>query len=442
MSRLSLFLQRALYVILGVGLPLGLLVWVGQQWLGVRFDYTLQIVALGGALLGVISGVVGTFAVLRQQSLIGDSLSHAALPGVGFAFLLFGKEMGWLLLGAGVAGWLGVWLVNAIANSTRLKQDTALTVILTTFFAAGIGLMVYIQQRPDASQAGLDHFIFGQAAAMLRSDVLMIASLGVGVFVVLGLFWKEFKLITFDTEFARANGYPVRFLELLLSTLIVIATVMGLQVAGVILMVGMLIAPSVAARQWTNDLGMTVVLAGIFGGVSGALGAYISGVGAQLATGPLIIVAAFVIVVISLLFAPQRGIVWMQRQRIRNNRRFAAQAVLQDIYVYAQSHHCDDAPEAILLGARGAVARVGLRQLAGKGYIVAHTGRWQLTPEGKRAAQSYRDNQRLWELYRQYGEELGLPALMPDPQRSIQELLPQEALHLLEQKQNRLGGAA
>ncbi|MBK8022271.1 MAG: metal ABC transporter permease [Chloroflexi bacterium] len=291
-----------------------------SQWAwGVNYDYTLRTVALGGALLGVVAGVLGSFAVLRRESLVGDALSHAALPGVGIAFLLAGRDMGALLIGAGIASWLGVQFVTALTRTTRIKQDTALGIVLAAWFAAGIALLTYIQSIPDASQAGLDNFIFGQAATMVEADVRRIAGFGIVALIVLLLFWKEFKLITFDLGFAQANGFRVRTLSALLSTLIVAAVVLGLQVAGVILMVGLLIAPGIAARQWTHRLDQMLVLAAVFGAFSGGVGAVISGIESDIPTGPMIIVVAALLVALSIAFAPGRGLVWA-RLKARTDR--------------------------------------------------------------------------------------------------------------------------
>ncbi|MBI5668018.1 MAG: metal ABC transporter permease [Chloroflexi bacterium] len=302
-----------------------------SAWLfNIRYTYTLATVAVGGAMLGTVSGALGAFAVLRQQSLMGDTLSHAALPGVAVAFLIAGRDLGWLLLGAGIASWLAAHFVTVVTRTTRIKPDTAMGMALAAFFAVGIALLAYIQQRPDASQAGLDTFIFGQAAAIVQQDVILISVVGVVVFICLALFWKEFKLITFNAEFARANGYPVRTLDMLLSTLIVVAIVLGLQLAGVILMVGLLIAPAVAARQWTHHLGQMVVLSALLGAVSGASGAILSALDQGLPTGPLIIVVASVLVAVSLAIAPGRGVIWTLRQQQRDRQRFAALAGLQE----------------------------------------------------------------------------------------------------------------
>lgn len=352
----------------------------------IRVDYTLVTVAAGGAVLGIVCGVLGCFAVLRQQSLLGDALSHAALPGVALAFLLAGRELGWLLLGAGIASWLGVLLINSLVRSTRLTQDAAMGIVLTAFFALGITLLTYIQSRNDASQAGLDQFIFGQAAAIRRQDVLLISAVGLAAFAILAVLWKEFKLITFDPAFAHANGFRLRLLDVLLSTLIVVAIVLGLQLAGVILMVGLLIAPAVAARQWTQQLAQMLTLAGIFGALAGAGGAILSGLQQGLPTGPLIIVVAVTIVFLSLALAPGRGLLWQAWRRRRDRRRFAAQQVLEDIHRHARQHGDlrYPAPGGMLVALRGPQARRALRQLVREGLLQAGADdHWSLSETGR-----------------------------------------------------------
>ena len=407
-----------------------------RLFLHVEYDYTLRTVALGGALLGMVSGVLGCFAVLRRQSLMGDALSHAALPGVALAFLLAGRELGLLLIGAGVTSWLGVYFIRLVTNTTRIKQDAAMGIVLAAWFAAGIALLVYIQARPDASQAGLDTFIFGQAAAIVERDVRLIAVVGAVSFIVLGLFWKEFKLITFDAEFAGATGFRVNILNMLLSTLIVVAIVLGLQLAGVVLMVGMLIASGIAARQWTNKLGHMVILSAVFGAFAGSTGAVVSAVDADIPTGPVIVVVAFLLVLISLCYAPDRGLLWSLLRRRNDRRRFAAQTMLQDLYHYPIDHGAANlaAPEAFLLGVRGATARVGLRQLNARGHAQRRDDDWMLTPAGIEAAAHDDRNHQLWSVYRQYGEELGLPMVSEDQQQDIARDLPGEAVALLQSK--------
>lgn len=417
-------------------LALVLLIPVSSWLFGIQYDYTLSIVASGGAFLGLLTGVLGCFAVLRQESLIGDTLSHAALPGVGFAFLFFGRELGFLLLGAGIAGWLGVQFIAAVTQTTRIKQDTAMAIALVSFFALGIALLSYIQGRGDASQAGLDSFIFGQAAAIRLSDIQLISGLGSASFLILFAFWKEFKLITFNREFAIANGFNVRFLDALLSLLIVLAIVSGLQVAGVILMVGILIAPAVAARQWTHKLEQMLVLAGVFGAFSGAVGAIISGVDVGLPTGPLIIVVASLLVLISLFFAPQRGLLWTWLRQETDKRRFATSYILRDLYSHALQHDNPSEPmlEQTLIKVRGAMAKIGLHELSKVAWIERNNGAWYLSEKGIAAAKADLRNQQLWQVYRRYSQSMDLPIIPEDRESPIDELLPDEVLKRLEKR--------
>ncbi len=428
--------KRGWAIIGGIILLGALFIPLSQLIFDMRFTYTVRVVALGGAVLGLLSGVLGSFAVLRQESLLGDALSHAALPGVAIAFLLAGRELSWLLIGAGIASWAGLRFLSAILNTTRLKQDAAMGIVLVTWFAAGIALLTYIQSIPDASQAGLDHFIFGQAAAIIESDVTLVSAVGVVVLAVVALFWKEFKLVTFDPDFAGANGYRIGLINALLSALIVVTVVLGLQLAGVILMVGMLIAPGIAARQWTQSLDQMVILAAVFGAFAGAVGAVISALDSDIPTGPMIIVVSFLLVLLSITLAPGRGLLWSRLRQRANRRRFAAINTLRDLYRYALAHGSEDtpAPDDFIRGVRAGSVESGLRQLRGSGHIMQAGAGWQLTESGIALARQDQRNQRLWDLYRLHGDELGLPALPEDRQLNIAAALPAAALELLESK--------
>jgi len=285
------------------------------------FDYTLRNVALGSMLLGIVSGVLGSFAVLRRQGLLGDALSHAALPGIAIAFMLTGtRETIVLLLGAGIAGWIGTMLFMRIVKDTTISEDTALGVILSTFFGVGIMLLTLIQNQDNANQAGLDRYLFGQAAALVASNVRTFAILGAIAFVILIAFYKEFKLLSFDPDFAASIGLPTRALDILLTSLLVIAVMIGLQTVGVVLMASMVIGPGAAARQWTDRLLTMLALAGCFGAMAGVIGAVISVQADRLPTGPMIILTLTAIVLISLFFAPKHGYL-PEYVRQRRNRR-------------------------------------------------------------------------------------------------------------------------
>jgi len=289
------------------------------------FDYTLRNVALGSMLLGIVSGVLGSFAVLRRQGLLGDALAHAALPGIAIAFMLTGSRSTIvLLLGAGIAGWIGTMLFLRIVKDTTISEDTALGVILSTFFGFGILLLTIIQNQNTADQAGLNRYLFGQAAALVASNVRTFAILGGLAFLILIVFYKEFKLLSFDADFAASIGLRIRSLDILLTSLLVVAVMIGLQTVGVVLMAAMVIGPGAAARQWTDRLVTMLVLAGCFGALAGVTGAVISVQGARLPTGPMIILALTTIVLVSLFFAPKHGYLPEYLRHRRNRRTLTA----------------------------------------------------------------------------------------------------------------------
>ena len=271
-------------------------------------DYTFQVVALGAALLGMASGMIGSFAVLRRQSLLGDVVSHAALPGIAAVFLMTGtKDTVWLLIGALCSGLTATGFIIGVVRYSRVKFDTALALGMSVFFGLGLVLLTYVQKIPNSNQAGLQRFIFGQAAVLLKSDILVIAVTGAALLALTLLFWKEFKLLSFDPEFARSLGLPTRSLNVLLSAMTVAAIIAGLQTVGVILMSAMLVAPAVAARQWTNRLGVMVGLAALFGAISGVAGTLASSALPKLPAGPAIVVAADILVLISLALGRARS---------------------------------------------------------------------------------------------------------------------------------------
>lgn len=363
--------------------------------LGALFsDYTLRTVALGAATLGIVSGALGSFAVLRKQSLLGDAMAHAALPGVVLTFLLTGlKTPVALMIGAGITCIVGVLLIMSITRNTRIKEDASLGIILSVFFGFGLLLLSLLQRNPDARQAGLNKFLFGQAATMLPGDVMLMALFGGVALLLLALFWKEFKLLAFDQDYGASLGFPVRALEVLITSLLVVAIVIGLQAVGVVLMSAMVVAPAAAARQWTDRLGWMVVLAAAFGALAGVSGTVFSSLASGLSTGPIIVLCVNAIVLVSLLLAPSRGLVWNAIARRRTRSRLQADQVLANLYRMAAQHDNPAHPHTVsairLMGAGEKGVRSALAQLATQGHVVAtDETHWALTPTGVAVAEA------------------------------------------------------
>lgn len=352
-------------------------------------DYTLRTVALGSATLGIVSGALGCFAVLRKQSLLGDAISHAALPGIALAFLLTGSKSPLIIvIGAAIVGWLGTLFVMSIVKNTRIKNDSALGLVLSSFFGFGLVLLTFIQRMPNANQAGLDKFLFGQASALLERDILVMGILGLVALAVMSLFWKEFKLISFDPDFAASNGFAIQKLDILITSLIVIAIVIGLQTVGVVLMSAMIVAPAAAARQWTDRLGFMIILAALFGALAGVSGSLVSSLTSRLPTGPTIVLCISFLVAFSMLFAPNRGLILNWLRRHRNRRKLQLEAVLSNLYELAKQHGSVDRAhdKAVLqtMSPESAESVAGtLEELQNRGWArVTADEQWAITKAG------------------------------------------------------------
>ena len=358
-------------------------------------DYTLRTITLGTAILGAVTGMLGSFAVLRKQSLLGDAISHAALPGIAIAFLITGtKNSNTLLIGALVSGLIGTFWIRSIIKKTHLKSDTALGLILSLFFGFGMLLLTFIQKQPNANQAGLDKYLFGQAATLLESDVWMMATItGICLFVLL-LFWKEFKILLFDADYAKTLGFNTKFIDILITTFIVLAIVLGLQTVGVVLMSAMLLAPAAAARQWTNSLSTMVFLAAIFGAFSGVFGTAISASQNNLSTGPVIVIVASVFVLFSFVFSPSRGLLFKQIRFIKNRRDLELHKTLAFMFHIAENHSNTSHPHAIkILNNFQGYTKGTLQKLVKKNFVKLEGNMWSLTDEGYKMASNLYNQQ-------------------------------------------------
>ncbi|MEL6521025.1 MAG: metal ABC transporter permease [Pseudomonadota bacterium] len=291
----------------------------------ISLGYNAVLVAVGAGLLGIAAGVTGTFLFLRKRALVGDAIAHATLPGVGLAFLLMvllggdGRNLAGLLLGAGFSAAFGLYCVHLISTRTRLAEDTAIGAVLSVFFGFGVLLLTVIQNVPSGRQAGLDGLLLGATAGMLFADALLIAVGGaVALFASLALS-RAMVLVAFDEGYARVAGLKVDWVDLATMGLVLLVTVVGLKVVGLILIVALLIIPAVAARFWTDRAGQVAVLAGAIGGASGVIGAIWSATVPDLPTGPIIVLVAFGIFAVSMLLAPRRGVLaaWLRHRQFQ-----------------------------------------------------------------------------------------------------------------------------
>jgi manganese/zinc/iron transport system permease protein len=363
-------------------------------------------VLAGCVILGITAGLLGCFAFLRKRSLLGDALSHAALPGVCMAFILTGtKDPVVVLAGAVVSCWAGALAIEWIVKYTRCKEDSALGMVLSVFFGLGILLLTHIQKSGNAAQSGLDKFLFGQAASLVEKDVYLLGGLGLLLCAMVLIGYKELKIVSFDPDFARGIGLPVRFVEIMLATMIVLAVCIGLQAVGVVLMAAMLVTPAASARYWTDHLARMLLLAVLFGAISGFIGAYVSYLSARMPTGPWMVVGVTSIFIVSFLFAPKRGAAARILRQRRFKRKTAVENILRTMYKFGEPTRDWHEPRSLgeLLQHRdmpmGFLQRT-LRRLIQGGFIrEASDGRFVLSAEGIQEAERVTRLHRLWELY-------------------------------------------
>ncbi|MED2969676.1 manganese ABC transporter permease MntC [Bacillus subtilis] len=378
-------------------------------WLQLQHPNTQWVLA-GTLLLGAASGVLGSFVLLRKQSLIGDAMAHSALPGVCLAFLFTGqKSLPFFLLGAALAGLLGTFCIQLIPRLSKTKEDSAIGIVLSVFFGVGIILLTYIQQQGAGSQSGLDSFLFGQAASLVRQDIILIAGISAVLLLLCIVFFKEFTLITFDLAFAKGLGIPVRFLNGLLACLIVCAVVIGLQTVGVILMAAMLITPAITARYWTERLTGMIVIAGITGGVSGAAGTLLSTTMKGMATGPLMILSATLLFLFSMICAPKRGLAAKAIRLMRLRRKTSREQVLLAIYEQYEKNDLYVTAEGVRKKRRlsSSLCLKALNDLEQERYIERiENGIWQITSTGIEKGYHTTLKQRMYEVYLMHEMEL------------------------------------
>src|SRR6056297_2190863 len=143
--------------------------------------WNATLVALGAALLGAAAGGAGAFIFLRKRALVSDAVAHATLPGVALAFIVMvalggdGRSLAGLLLGSAITAGIGLVTIQWIVARTRLTEDAAIGAVLGVFFGIGIVLLTVIQTMSSGRQAGLEDFLLGSTAGMLRQDALVIA---------------------------------------------------------------------------------------------------------------------------------------------------------------------------------------------------------------------------------------------------------------------------
>ena len=368
-------------------------------------DSNVRNVVLGTMLIGATSAIVGGFAVLRKRSLVGDAISHAVLPGICLAFILFDtRNPVILLIGAFIAGWFSIIIMDLIIDKSKIKSDAAIGTVLSVFFGFGMLLLTSIQHSGNAAQSGLDSFLFGKAATLMGSDLVTFLVVSVVLLILVVVFLHQFEIIAFDPDYAKAIGMPVRFYEILISSMTVLAVTIGIQAVGVVLMAALIITPTVAARYWSDKLIVVLILAGAIGAFANLTGAFVSYLQPSSPTGPWIIVTLSMLAFASLLFAPNRGYIFRQIRKRNFHRTMLKENVLKTLYKRREGGQNYDAPfmknEILEEGTmRKNNLNLALDLLIKDGMLTKKSDAYKLTVAGVKNGQHVVRLHRLWELY-------------------------------------------
>ncbi len=419
---------------------------------GYRFltlsDESVRMVLLGTILMGLSCGIMGGLIVTRRLSLFGDTLSHAVLPGVAVGFLWSQSKDSWAILaGATVAGFLGVALISLLMKTSRIRQDSALGLVLSGFYALGICMLTRIQKMEFGNQSGIDKYLFGQVVGLSSSDLWTMGFSCLFVLTLTILLYKELLVAGFDSEYARSIGLPVDFLQYLLWLLLAFAVITSLQIIGVVLVSALLVIPAATASLITDKMRAILIWSAMLGCLAGATGAFLSFLGNQLPTGPIIVLVSAAFFLAALFFHPQNGLLFKWFSSRDRNQRIQRENTLKAVYQELES--IDFQKETISVSQLAKRRRIGMPQahretdaLVAKRYATLHPVEdklsapprptlLSLTPKGWGTACRIVRNHRLWELYLT-NEARYAPDHVHDDAEKIEHVLGEETVRRIE----------
>ena len=404
-----------------------------------RFD-SLDCAVWGAAVLGVTCGMLGSFIVLRRQSLLGDAIGHSVLPGVCLGFLAAGqRSIPMLVIGAMVAGLLATLLIALIQRTTKLKSGESMGLVFTGFYGLGIVLLKKVQDQAIPGASGLDKLILGgQIAALSTADLVamvIVAVIAIGAVVV---FWRPLAASSFDEEFAVGVGIPARGVHYLLMVLLTVAIVISIQAVGVALVSALLVTPAATAYLLTDRLHRMVVLGAIFGAVAGLVGAFFSFLDNDAPSGAFMVLAASLIFGAAFLVAPRYGVLPRVMRRWEQRRRTQAENLMRTLFVIMERRGTEDRRFWVHdVAAQRQESPATVKQLARlatrRGWLDRHSrDPIILTDLGLEEARRIVRNHRLWELFLTQEAKLAADHVHADAEY-IEHVLPQAVLRRLEQ---------
>lgn len=370
-------------------------------------DEALKAALIGCMLLGLNCGLLGGFIVVRRLSLVGDTLSHAVLPGVALGFLWnMTKDPVAILIGATLVGALAMLVVNVITRTTRLKQDTALGLVLSTFFAVGMCLVTMIQQLTTGNKSGLDKFFFGQAAAISNDELWLLAGTTVVTLVFITVCYRGLVMLSFHRSFGETLGLPMATLHHVLMLFTSFAVVTAMQAVGVVLVSAMLIIPAATAYLLTDRMHRLLAYAAVIGVCTAMLGTFFSFLGSNFPTGPFMVLSGASFFLAAFLASPRHGWLvrlWRQRSRRlrteRENTLKAMHRVLEDREFHGEGVSLLELARLRRETLEESQHRAEQLRRAHLATLSEDGKDLHFTPQGWQQAKAIVRNHRLWELY-------------------------------------------
>ena len=300
------------------------------DFLDLLTNYTFRTMILGTGIVGAVAGLLGCLLYLRKQTMISDVIGHSAIGGVALGFIVCttllgvnGRSMLALTISAAVTTAVAVLVTNLITRWSRLGTDAAMAVTLALFFGGGMVLMRWIVHSTLPERGGIEKYMFGNASTLNNEDLVTIAIIAALIVAIVVALFKEFMLFAFDPVQATMLGFSPRVLQPVMLVTITTGIVIGIKAVGLILMIGFVMLPAVAARQWARRLPSMALISTAIGGVGGIVGSVVSVQLGRVPTGPVIIMVLFAVFVVSLLVAPGRSLL----AQVLGRRRLAGQEV-------------------------------------------------------------------------------------------------------------------
>lgn len=409
-----------------------------------RFD-SLDCAVYAAIFLGVTCGALGSFIVLRRQSLLGDAIGHSVLPGVCLGFLAAGgRSIPVLLLGALVSGLLSALLIAVLQRTTKLKTGECMGLVFTGFYGLGIVLLKIVQRQSLPGSSGLDKLILGgQIAAISLLDTLLIGAVMLAALTMIVIFWRPLSVSSFDEEFAQGLGIPVQWIHYLLMVLLTVAIVISIQAVGVVLVSAMLVIPAATGYLLTDRLKRMVILSAFFGALGGVTGAFFSYLDKDAPSGAFMVLAAALLFGLAFFLAPRHGLLPRLKRRYDQRQRTAAENLLRTLYIMrehrggtADMRFGVDDVAAMRHETPAMIHR--LRRIAARRAWVERDSPDPiiLTEGGLEEARRIVRNHRLWELFLTQEANLASDHVHADAEY-IEHVLPKDVLRKLEQMLDR-----